>query len=51
VQAIHSRTDVEDRKQAVYNLFAAYVHTMPLEELIESVEAFNRLLHHTPELK
>jgi hypothetical protein len=27
-----------DRKQAIYNLFAAYIHTMPLEELIENVE-------------
>jgi hypothetical protein len=27
-----------DRKQAIYNLFAAYIHTIPLEELIESVE-------------
>ena len=25
-------------KQALYNLFAAYIHTIPLEELIESVE-------------
>ena len=24
--------------QALYNLFAAYVHTMPLAELLESVE-------------
>jgi hypothetical protein len=27
-----------DKKQAIYNLFAAYIHTIPLEELIESVE-------------
>jgi hypothetical protein len=27
-----------DRKQAIYNLDAAYIHTIPLEELIESVE-------------
>jgi hypothetical protein len=33
VQAICPRTDVEDRKQVVYNLFAAYLQTMPLEEL------------------
>jgi hypothetical protein len=38
VQAIHSHTDMGDRKQAIYNLFAAYIHTIPLEELIESVE-------------
>jgi len=38
VQAIHSRTDTGDKKQAFYKLFAAYIHTMPLEELIENVE-------------
>jgi hypothetical protein len=38
VPAIHPQTDTGDKKQAVYNLFAAYIHTMPLEELIESVE-------------
>jgi hypothetical protein len=38
VQAIHPHTDMSDNKQALYNLFAAYIHTMPLEELIESVE-------------
>jgi hypothetical protein len=38
VQAIHSHTDMGDRKQALYNLFDAYIHTMPLEELIKSVE-------------
>ena len=27
-----------ETKQALYKLFAAYVHTIPLEELIESVE-------------
>jgi hypothetical protein len=38
VQAIHPQTDTADKKQAIYNLFAAYLHTMSLEELIESVE-------------
>jgi hypothetical protein len=38
VQAIHHQTDVSQTKQALYKLFAAYVHTIPLEELIESVE-------------
>jgi hypothetical protein len=38
VQAIHHPADTGDKKQATYNLFAAYIHTMPLEELIESVE-------------
>ena len=27
-----------DRKQALYNLFAAYIHTVPLEQLLESIE-------------
>jgi len=38
VQAIHLHAHTSDRKQALYNLFAAYIHTIPLEELIESVE-------------
>jgi hypothetical protein len=38
VQAIHPQTDTGDKKQAIYKLFAAYIHTIPLEELIESVE-------------
>jgi len=37
VQAI-DLTDIGDKKQAIFNLFAAYIHTVPLEELIESVE-------------
>jgi hypothetical protein len=42
VQAIHPQTLTGDKKQAIHNLFAAYVHTMPLEELIESVEQARR---------
>jgi hypothetical protein len=38
VQAIQSRTGIDDRKQAVYTVFAAYLHTVPLEELIESIQ-------------
>jgi len=38
VQAIHPQTHTADKKQALYKLFAAYIHTIPLEELIESVE-------------
>ncbi len=38
VQAIHSHTDMGDRKQVIYNLFAAYIHTVPLEQLVESIE-------------
>jgi hypothetical protein len=38
VRVISTQTHTADKKQAIYNLFAAYVHTMPLEQLIESVE-------------
>jgi len=38
VQAIHQQAQAGDKKQALYTLFGAYIHTMPLEELIESVE-------------
>ena len=38
MQAIHHQTDTSQTKQALYKLFAAYIHTIPLEELIESVE-------------
>jgi hypothetical protein len=27
-----------DKKQALYKLFAAYIHTVPLEQLLESIE-------------
>jgi hypothetical protein len=38
VQAIHTQTNKSEKRQALYNLFAAYIHTVPLEELIASVE-------------
>ena len=38
MQAIHHQTDTSQTKQALYKLVAAYIHTIPLEELIESVE-------------
>jgi hypothetical protein len=38
VQIIHPQTHTGGKKQALCNLFAAYIHTIPLEELIESVE-------------
>ena len=38
MQAIHFETRAGYNKKAFYNLFAAYLHTVPLEELIESVE-------------
>ncbi len=42
VQAIHPRIHEGDKRQAIYNLFAAYVHTLPLAELLESVERARR---------
>ncbi len=42
VRAIHPQTHADNRKQALYNLFAAYLHTVPLEQLIESVEQARR---------
>ncbi len=38
MQAIHPQTNTGDKKQAIYKLFAAYIHTIPLQELIKSVE-------------
>ena len=38
VQATHTQTNESDKRQALYTLFAAYLHTVPLERLIESVE-------------
>jgi hypothetical protein len=42
VQAIHPQIQTGDKKKALYNLFAAYVHTVPLEQLIASVERARR---------
>jgi hypothetical protein len=42
VQALHLQTQTGNKKQALYNLFAAYIHTVPLEQLIESVERARR---------
>ena len=38
MRAISPQIHTGEKKQAVYNLFAAYIHTIPLEELIKSVE-------------
>ena len=38
MQATQPRTSIGETKQTLYKLFAAYMHTIPLEELIESVE-------------
>ena len=36
MQATHTQTNKGDKKQAIYNLFAAYLHAVPLPELIDS---------------
>jgi hypothetical protein len=38
VHAIHLESNKGETEQTLYKLFAAYVHTIPLAELIESVE-------------
>ena len=38
MQARQSRRSIGGTEQALYNLFSAYIHTMPLEELIDSVD-------------
>jgi hypothetical protein len=38
VRGIHTQTNKSEKRKALYTLFAAYLHTIPLEELIESVE-------------
>jgi len=38
VQAIQRQIKKGENEQTLYKLFAAYIHTVPLEELIESVE-------------
>ena len=41
MQAIHRQPDAREKRQ-IYNLFAAYVHTVPLQELIANVERARR---------
>jgi hypothetical protein len=38
VQAIHTHHVKTEARESIYNIFTAYLHTVPLEELIESVE-------------
>jgi hypothetical protein len=33
-----------ESREAIFNLFAAYVHTVPLEELLAAVERAQRVL-------
>jgi hypothetical protein len=42
VQTIYRQNVKAETKEAIYNLFAAYVHTMPLDELLEKVERARR---------
>jgi hypothetical protein len=42
VRVTQPKNTVGDKRQALYNLFAAYVHTIPLAELLESVERARR---------
>jgi hypothetical protein len=42
VQTTHPQTSGKPNQLALYNLFAAYLHTVPLEELIDSVERARR---------
>ena len=42
MKAIRPQTQTSDKKQALYNLFAAYLRTVPLEELLASVERARR---------
>ena len=42
MKAIQPQTQTSDKELGLYNLFAAYIHTIPLEELIESVERGRR---------
>ena len=42
VQTIYTQKVQAETKEALYNLFAAYVHTVPLQDLIEMVERARR---------
>jgi hypothetical protein len=42
VQAIHALHSTAETREAVYNLFAAYLQTVPLSELIDSFERARR---------
>jgi hypothetical protein len=42
VQSVLPQTHTGDKQQALYNLFAAYLHSVPLSELIDSIERARR---------
>jgi len=44
VQVIQAHRVTMESREAIFNLFAAYVHTVPLEELLAAVERAQRVL-------
>ena len=42
MQAIHAHKITRETRKPIYNLFAAYIHTVPLAELLESLERSRR---------
>ena len=42
MQAIHAHHSTAETREPIYNLFAAYLHTVPLSELIDSFERARR---------
>ena len=42
MQVTQPKITVAEKNQALYNLFAAYLHTVPLSELIESMKRARR---------
>ena len=42
MEAIYAHHSTAETREAVYNLFAAYLHTVPLSELIDSFERARR---------
>ena len=44
MQVIQAHRVTMESREAIFNLFAAYVHTVPLEELLAAVERAQRVL-------
>jgi len=42
MQAIQARNLTAESREAIHNLFGAYIHAVPLEQLIESIERARR---------
>jgi hypothetical protein len=51
VRVIHAHGVKAESREAIYNLFAAYIHTIPLKELLESVERARRDAYLNKELQ